>query len=60
MIINDIQFNVELEDILIELMFQLRVNNIDLIWKYRNGPRHIQICSPYHNNEQELGPSVSI
>lgn len=45
MIINDIQFNVKLEDILIELTFQLRVNNIDLIWKYRNYPRHIQILS---------------
>lgn len=60
MIINDIQFNVELEDILIELMFQLRVNNIDLIWKYRNGPRHIQVCRPYHNNEQEREQSAGI
>lgn len=58
--INDIQFNVELEDILIELISQLRANKIDLIQKVKNGPTHIQICCPYHANGQERRPSAGI
>ena len=58
--INDIQFNVELEDILIELISQLRANNIELIQKVKNGPTHIQICCPYHANGQERRPSAGI
>ena len=42
MIINDVQFNVELDDILTELVSQLRANNIQLIHKRINGPTHIQ------------------
>lgn len=60
MIINDVQFNVELEDILIELTLQLRANNIQLIRKYKEGPTHIQICCPYHNNGQERRPSAGM
>lgn len=41
MVINDVQFNVELEDILQELISQLRANNIRLIRKYKDGPTHI-------------------
>ena len=40
--IEDVQFNVELIDILIELISQLRANNIELIQKYKEGPTHIQ------------------
>lgn len=58
--INDVQFNVELEDILIELVSQLRANNIPLIQKYKEGPTHIQICCPYHNNGMERRPSAGI
>lgn len=58
--INDIQFNVELEDILMELISQLRANNIQLISKYKEGPTHIQICCPYHNNGQERRPSAGL
>ena len=58
--INDVQFNVELEDILVELISQLRANNIPLIQKYKDGPTHIQICCPYHNNGQERRPSAGI
>lgn len=58
--INDIQFNVELEDILIELISQLRANQIELIQKWKNGPTHIQICCPYHANGQERRPSAGI
>ncbi len=60
MIINDVQFNVELEDILIELKTELTANGIELIRKYKDGPTHIQICCPYHNNGQERRPSAGI
>lgn len=42
MIINDVNFNVELIDILVELISQLRANDIQLIQKYKEGPTHIQ------------------
>ena len=58
--INDVQFNVELIDILQELISQLRVNNIPLIQKYKEGPTHIQICCPYHANGMERRPSAGI
>ena len=60
MIINDVQFNCELMDILQELISQLRANNIQLIWKYRDGPKHIQICCPYHANGRERRPSAGL
>ena len=60
MIINDVQFNVDLNHILIELVSQLRANNIQLIQKCKEGPTHIQICCPYHNNGQERRPSAGI
>ena len=58
--INDVQFNVELNDILIELISQLRANNIQLIQKYKDGPTHIQICCPYHANGMERRPSAGL
>lgn len=60
MIINDVQFNVELIDILRELISQLRANNIQLIQKYKEGPTDIQICCPYHNNGAERRPSAGL
>ena len=60
MVINDVQFSVELIDILQELISQLRANNIPLIQKYRDGPTHIQICCPYHANGMERRPSAGI
>lgn len=60
MIINDVHFNAELMDILIELISQLRANNIPLIQKYKEGPTHIQICCPYHNNGMERRPSAGL
>lgn len=58
--INDVQFNVDLLTILQELISQLRANKIDLIRKYKEGPTHIQICCPYHNNGQERRPSAGL
>ena len=60
MVINNVQFNVELIDILQELISQLRANDIQLIQKYKDGPTHIQVCCPYHNNGQERRPSAGI
>ena len=60
MIINEVQFNVELIDILQELISQLRANNIQLIQKYKEGPTHIQICCPYHANGMERRPSAGL
>lgn len=60
MIINDVQFNCELEDILTELISQLRANNINLIQKHKDGPTHIQLCCPYHSNGMERRPSAGL
>ena len=60
MIINDIQFNCELEDILKELVSQLRANGSQLLAKQKDGPEHIQICCPYHANGMERRPSAGI
>ncbi len=60
MVINDIQFNCELDDILQELISQLRANGSQLLAKTKDGPTHIQICCPYHNNGMERRPSAGI
>lgn len=60
MLINDVEFSVELIDILQELISQLRANNISYIQKYKEGPEHIQICCPYHNNGMERRPSAGL
>ena len=60
MIINDVQFNVELDDILQELTAQLSANNINLLSKRKHSGDHIQVCCPYHNNGQERRPSAGI
>ena len=60
MIINDVQFTADLIDILQELIRQLRANDIQLIPKYKEGPTHIQICCPYHNNGMERRPSAGL
>ena len=60
MIINDVVFNVELQDILDELVAQLRANGSQLIQRQKNGPEHIQICCPYHNGGMERRPSAGI
>ena len=60
MIINEVSFNVELQDILNELIEQLRANGIQLIQKQKDGPEHIQICCPYHNNGMERRPSAGL
>ena len=58
--INDTHFNADLMEILEELISQLRANNISFIQKYKDGPTHIQICCPYHNDGLERRPSAGI
>jgi len=60
MIINEVQFNVELNDILIELKHELNANGIELLSKMKEGPTHIQIQCPYHSNGHERKPSAGI
>ena len=60
MIINDITFNVELIDILIELRNQLFVNNILLLQKMKSTPTHVMVQCPYHSGGQERRPSAGI
>ena len=60
MIINDVQFNCALEDILTELVSQLRANNISFIAKQRDSGDHIQITCPYHSNGMERKPSAGL
>lgn len=58
--INDVQFNCDLNDILSELISQLRANGSNLIQKYIDGPTHIQICCPYHAGGMERRPSAGL
>lgn len=60
MVINDVQFNAELMDILIELRNELNSNGIELLSKIKDGPENIQVCCPYHKNGQERRPSAGI
>lgn len=58
--INDVQFNAELIDILIELRNELNSNGIELLSKMKEGPDNVQVCCPYHNSGQERRPSAGI
>ena len=58
--INDVQFNVDLIQVLIELKHELNANGIDLISKMKEGQTHIQICCPYHADGHERRPSAGI
>lgn len=60
MIINDVMFNCNLEDIVAELQSQLRLNNIPLLEKIKDGPKDIMIQCPYHGNGQEHRPSAGL
>lgn len=60
MIINDVQFNASLEDIIDELVRQLRINNIEYLQKIKNIPDSIMVQCPYHSNGTERRPSAGI
>jgi len=60
MTINSVEFNCELDEVLNELMAQLKLNGIDYIRKLKPSGNSIQICCPYHNNGMERKPSAGI
>lgn len=60
MIINNVQFNCELMDIIVELQSQLQLNDIPLIQKIDETSTDIMVQCPYHANGQERKPSAGI
>ena len=61
MIINDVQFNVSLEDIFAEFKNQLNINGYTYFEKgYRDIGSDIMVQCPYHGNGQERKPSMGI
>lgn len=60
MIINDIEFNIDLIDLLTELKSQLNANGIDLLGKLKSTKDDVMVCCPYHKNGQERRPSAGI
>ena len=60
MIINNVLFNCDLMDILVELQSQLTINGIKLLQKMKDGPDNIQVQCPYHKNGQERRPSAGV
>lgn len=60
MIINNVQFTADLEDILAELQAQLKLNNIELLQTTKNSVEDVMVACPYHKNGQERRPSAGI
>lgn len=60
MVINNVIFNCDLQDILSELQAQLSFNGIQLLSKTRNSVNDIQVQCPYHGEGQERKPSAGI
>lgn len=60
MIINNVIFNCELQDIITELQSQFSANGINLLQKTKDSPDNIQVQCPYHKNGQERRPSAGI
>ena len=60
MTINDVEFSVNINEIITELVAQLRANKIQYIQKTIDTPRNLQICCPYHKDGMERRPSAGI
>ena len=60
MIINDVHFNADANEIIAELQSQLHANNIDLLNIIKDTPDNIMVQCPYHNNGAERKPSAGI
>lgn len=58
--IDDVEFNASLEEILDELVRQLRINNIQYLQKMKPTGNDIQVCCPYHADGMERKPSAGI
>lgn len=60
MTINDVEFSVDVNAIIDELVAQLRANKIQYIQKTIDTPRNLQLCCPYHKDGMERRPSAGI
>jgi DNA primase len=60
MVINNIEFNTDLETVLVELRNQLFVNNILLLQKMKPTSTHVMVQCPYHAGGHERRPSAGI
>lgn len=60
MTIDNVIFNADLEDILEELISQLRLNDIQYMQKVKDAGDNIQVCCPYHKGGMERRPSAGI
>lgn len=60
MIINNVPFNCDLEQIISELRTQLTLNHIPLLQKTKDTPNDIMVQCPYHGEGQERRPSAGI
>jgi len=58
--INDVEFSASLNEILNELISQLRANDIQYMQKTIETPTHIQVCCPFHSEGLERRPSAGI
>lgn len=58
--IKDIQFNCDLDDVIVELQTQLRLNGIQLLQKTKDAGDNIMVQCPYHADGQERRPSAGI
>lgn len=58
--IYDTHFNADLNEIMEELIRQLRLRSIPYLGKIKDGPTDIQVCCPYHNGGMERNPSAGI
>lgn len=60
MIIGDIIFNADADDVVNELSRQLHINHIPLLQSIKDTPDNIMVSCPYHKNGQERRPSAGI
>ena len=58
--IDNVEFSADLQEILNELVMQLRANDIPYIQKMVPTTTDVQICCPYHKGGMERSPSAGI
>ena len=58
--INNVEFNAELDTIIVELQRQLVANNIPLLQHIKSSGSDMMVQCPYHANGQERRPSAGI
>ena len=58
--IDNVEFSSDLNEILNELLSELRANGLPYINKMVETSTHIQVCCPFHNNGLERRPSAGI